>query len=314
MAQDRFKKTPLHFMQYVGLKLLCGLLRLLPYRAAVWLGKHVISPVRWPMYKRFNRMQYDIARAFPDKSPQEVFQIAKASWQNMGVIAAEMIKLSAMPVDEFKKHCRIVGAEKLRQAQGKTGGLIHIGHFTNWEAFGLAASAYGFDKAVLAQRMDNPYVDKETNRLRNVFSGQTFYSNHEDKPFFACMRWLKKKKMLGILFDQNTVAGEMWFAFMGRTAAFSPITALLAIKTQTPVFPVNVTREKDGTLTCTVYDPIFPPAEYSTENVRVLTKTLIGYYETWLKQDPPSWLWAHNRWKRETEGNAYLEKHPEEKL
>ncbi len=314
MAQDRFKKTPLHFIQFVGLKILCCLLRLLPYRAAVWLGKNLMSPVRWVMPKRFARMQDDIARAFPDKTPQQVYQIAKESWENMGVIFAEFIKLAHMSVDEFKSHCHINGIEKLERAQHVTGGIIHIGHFTNWEAFGLAASAYGFDKAVLAQRVDNPYVDAETNRLRNVFSGRTFYSNHEDKPFFACMRWLKKKKMLGILFDQNTVAGEMWFPFMGRTAAFSPITALLAIKTQTPIFPVNVTREKDGLLTCTVYDPIVPPAEYSTENVRTLTKTLIGYYESWLRQDSPSWLWAHNRWKREAEGNAYLEKHPEERI
>ncbi|MBO7605486.1 MAG: lysophospholipid acyltransferase family protein, partial [Elusimicrobiaceae bacterium] len=208
--------------------------------------------------------------------------------------------------------CRIEGAEKLRAAEGKTGGIIHIGHFTNWEAFGLAASVYGFDKAVLAQRVDNPYVDEEINRLRNIFGGHTFYSNHEDKPFFACMRWLKKKKFIGILFDQNTVAGEMWFPFMGRTAAFAPITALLAIKMQIPVFPVRVTREKNGFLICHVSDPLFPPTEYSNANVRAFTKQLVALYEKWLKEDPASWLWAHNRWKREAEGNQYLATHPEE--
>ena len=273
-----------------------------------------MTPVRWVMHKRFVRMQYDIARAFPEKSPQEVRQIATDSWRNMGTIMAEFIQLSAMRSEEVKKRCRIVGIEKLQQAQGTTGGIIHIGHFTNWEAFGLAASAYGFDKAVLAQRIDNPYVDQEINRMRNVFSGVTLYSNHQDKPFFTCMRWLKQKRFLGILFDQNAVAGEMWFSFLGRTAAFAPITALLAIKRQVPVFPVNVIREKDGTLTCTVYDPLLPPAEYSLPSVRQFTKTLIGYYEKWLRENPASWLWAHNRWKRENEGNAYLEKHPEERI
>ncbi len=313
MVQDRFRKTPLHFLQFVGLRLLCTIAHILPYRMAVWAGRNAITPVRFLMRTRFNRMQYDIQRAFPDKSAQEVLQIAKDSWQNMGVIAAEVIQLSAMSPEQFKTHCRINGFEKIRQVQDRTGGIIHIGHFTNWEAFGLAVSVYGLDKAVLAQRMDNPYVDAETNRLRNIFSGRTFYSNHEDKPFFACMRWLRKKKMLGILFDQNTVTGEMWFPFLGRTAAFSPITALLAIKMQVPVFPVNVTREKDGTLTCQVYDPVLPPAQYSTQNVRAFTQTLIRYYETWLRQDPASWLWAHNRWKRENEGNAYLAQHPEER-
>lgn len=314
MAKDRFQKTPFHFIQYLGLKVFCVLIRVLPYRMAVSLGTYCMGLTRFALPKRFARTVGDIQRAFPDKTPQQSRQIALASWRNMGTIAAEFLQLSAMTREQFKKHCIIEGLEKLQAAQGTTGGIVHIGHFTNWEAFGLATSAYGFDKAVLAQRVDNPYVDEEINRLRNIFSGTTLYSNHEDKPFFACMRWLKKKKMLGILFDQNTVAGEMWFSFLGRTAAFSPITALLAVKMQIPVFPVNVTRQPNGRLICRVYDAVWPPKEYSPANVRAFTKTLISYYEDWLRQDPASWLWAHNRWKREAEGNAYLAQHPEEKL
>ena len=314
MAQDRFQKTPAHYAQYLALKLVCLGVRCLPYRVAVWTGENLIGPTRFILAKRFARMENDIRRAFPEKTPEQVHQIAVASWRNMGTIFAEFIKLSAMNVDTFKKHCRIEGIEKLRQAQGTTGGIIHIGHFTNWEAFGLAASAYGFDKAVLAQRVDNPYVDEEINRLRNVFSGRTFYSNHEYKPFFACARWIKQKKMLGILFDQNTVVGDLWISFLGRTAAFAPISALLAIKLQVPVFPVYVSREKDGQLVCTVYDPVLPPKEYTPQHVRLFTKQLVSYYENWLRQNPSVWLWAHNRWKREAEGDAYLAAHPEERL
>jgi len=314
MANTRFQKTPLHFVQYLGLKLFCTLVALLPYRMAVWLGGQATKAVRLVMRKRFARTKADIARAFPDKSPHEVHQIALKSWQNMGVIFAEFIQLAHLSAEQFSKRCRIEGADKLRAYEGKTGGIIHIGHFTNWEAFGLAASVAGFDKAVLAQRVDNPYVDEETNRLRNIFGGHTFYSNHEDKPFFACMRWLKKKKFIGILFDQNTTAGELWIPFMGRIAAFAPITALLSIKMQVPVFPVRVTREQDGTLVCRVQDPVFPPEQFSMPNVRAFTKLLVGYYEQWMREDPASWLWAHNRWKREAEGERYLAEHPQERV
>lgn len=314
MATDRFQKTPLHYVQYLALKIFCVLFGLLPYRLAVKTGRAATGAVRFVMPKRFKRSVRDIALAFPEKSAEEARQIALESWRNMGAIFAEFIKLTRMNPEEFKKHSRIIGAEKMLNAQNNTGGIIHIGHFTNWEAFGLAGAVYGVDKAVLAQRVDNPYIDEETNRLRNIFTGRTFYSNHEDKPFFACMRWLKKKKMLGILFDQNTVAGEMWIPFMGRVAAFSPITALLSIKMQVPVFPVRVWREKDGCVVSEVMDPLIPPAEYSQENVRAFTKKLVGYYEEWLRNDPASWLWAHNRWKRQAEGEAYLKAHPEERV
>ena len=314
MATTRFQKTPFHYVQFLALKGVCMGLRLLPYRLAVTTGQFLSGSSRFVIRKRFARSYSDIAKAFPEKSAQEIHQITVESWRNIGRIFAEFIKLTAMDPSTFKKYCRVEGMEKLLQAQGSTGGIIHIGHFTNWEAFGLAASVYGADKAVLAQRVDNPYVDEETNRLRNIFGGRTFYSNHEDRPFFACMRWLKKKKLIGILFDQNTVAGEIWLPFMGRIAAFSPITALLSIKMQVPVYPVQVKRANDGTLTAIIEDALLPPAEYSNENVRKFTQKLVSYYEKWLREDPASWLWAHNRWKREAEGEAYLREHPEERF
>ena len=314
MKKARFKKTPFNYIQYLALKTFCVLFGLLPYKTAVSVSRKATGAVRFVMPKRFKRSMYDIRRAFPDKTEQEVYDIALESWRNMGGILAEFIKFAKMTPEQFKKYNRVIGLEKIQQAENTTGGIIHIGHYTNWEAFGLAASVYGLDKAVLAQRVDNPYVDEETNRLRNIFSGRTFYSNNEDKPFFACMRWLKKKKLLGILIDQNAGSSEVWLPFMGRTAAFSPITALLAIKMQVPVFPVRVSREKDGTIVSEILGPVTPPEKYSIENVRQFTKLLADFYEDWLRKDPASWLWAHNRWKREAEGDAYLNAHPEERI
>lgn len=314
MSDTRFKKTPFHYVQYFALKVFCVLFALLPYRFSVNLARTLMGWTCVFFPNRFKRMQYDISRAFPDKSAQEVHKIAVDSWKNMGTILAEFIQLTHMNREQFTTHVKIIGLEKIQQAQGTTGGIVHIGHFTNWEAFGLAASVYGMDKAVLAQRVDNPYIDEETNRLRNIFGGRTFYSNHEDQPFFACMRWLKKKKLLGILIDQNAGSSEVWVSFMGRTAAFSPITALLAIKMQVPVFPVKVRRNKEGIITCEILDPLIPPTEYTPHTTRMFTRQLAGFYEECLRENPSSWLWAHNRWKREAEGNAYLTTHPEERL
>lgn len=314
MAETRFKKTPFHYLQYLALKVFCVLFALLPYRFSVWLVRTLMGWTTVFFPNRFKRMEYDISRAFPDKTPQQVHQIAVDSWRNMGTILAEFIQLTHMSRENFKKHCKIDGLEKIEQAQGTTGGIIHIGHFTNWEAFGLAASVYGMKKAVLAQRVDNPYIDEETNRLRNIFGGQTFYSNHGEQPFFAAMRWIKRKRLLGILIDQNAGSSEVWIPFMGRTAAFSPITALLAIKMQVPVFPVKVQRTQDGTLICHILDPMTPPTEYTPATMRQFTKQLAEFYEQCLREDPASWLWAHNRWKREAEGNAYLQAHPEERI
>lgn len=307
----RFEKSPSYFVQYAGLKSACFLLRALPYGAALALGRFATGAAARLMKKRFERNVQDIARAFPQMSPQQARKTALNSWRNMGQILAEFIKLSSYSRKKVLQKVQLRGIDKLLRAQeDKTGGIIHIGHFTNWEAFGLAGAAAGIDTAVMAQRVDNPYVDEETNRLRHIFGGRTFYSNHDANPFFASVRWLKRGKLMGILTDQNVVASEIFMHFLGRPAAVSPITALLAIRLQVPVYPVVVTREK-GKLVCTVQDPVSPPKEYSPENIRRFVRKLTDIYEGWIRQNPENWLWAHNRWKREEEGKRYFAEHPE---
>ena len=158
--------------------------------------------------------------------------------------------------------------------------------------------------------MDNPYVDEETNRLRNIFGGNTFHSNHDANPFIACVRWIKKGKMIGILTDQNILSTDFFMKFLGRPAAMSPITALLSIRLQVPVFPVLVTRE-NGKIICTVQDPLLPPTEYSPENIRKFMRELTDIYENWIRQNPENWLWAHNRWKREGDAAKWLSENPQ---
>lgn len=307
----RFQKSPSYFAQYVGLKTACFCLRLLPYRAACAVGRFGTGMAARLMKKRFERSVYDIQLAFPEKSAQEARQIALQSWENMGQVLTEFLKLAYSSREKVLQMVELRGFEKLLQAQtNKTGGIIHIGHFTNWEAFGLAAAAGGIESLVMAQRVDNPYVDEETNRLRHVFGGLTIYSNHDASPFFSAVRLLKKGKLMGILTDQNVVSGEIFLHFLGRPAAFSPITALLAIRLKLPVFPVVVTRE-NGKLVCTVQDPVQPNLEYSTENVRLFTRQLVDIYEGWIRHNPGNWLWAHNRWKREKEGQKWFAEHPE---
>ena len=82
-------------MEYAGLKTVCWFLRLLPYRAARAVGRFSTGLAARFAPKRFERNLQDIARVFPEKSPQEVYEIAYNSWRNMGQILAEFVKLSS---------------------------------------------------------------------------------------------------------------------------------------------------------------------------------------------------------------------------
>jgi len=57
---------------------------------------------------------------------------------------------------------------------------------------------------------------------------------------------------------------------------------------------------ENGKIIAEAETAIYPPqGEYSHQLLFDYTKQLKSKYEEWITKDPSSWLWAHNRWKRE---------------
>jgi len=290
--------------EYAGLKLLAFTIGLMPWSAAVktgeWLGVAMTKVVR----KRYQRSIRDIQQAFPNKSPEEVRQIALESWRNIGRIAAETAKATTLSYEEILSKLEFRNTEKLfKYDNDGKGGIIHVGHFANWELFGLGVSKKFKRATFIVRPMSNPFVDKLLLAVRKS-KGADVISAY--KPFFSCFRALKKGAMLGILSDQSVPSSKLYMDFLGRPAEVAPMTAMLSIKMKVPVFPVRLFRE-NGKLVAEAEETIYPPeGEFSKQMLYDYTEKLKNKYEEWIRKDPSSWLWAHNRWKREKECIKYM--------
>jgi KDO2-lipid IV(A) lauroyltransferase len=142
----------------------------------------------------------------------------------------------------------------------------------------------------------NEYLDNWITSVRSRFGLQII--SHRN-PFFSCVKKIKEGYFVGIAMDQNMPANAIFTPFLGRMAATTPLTALLSLKTQTPIFPARITRNDKNEITVTIENPIIPDKNYSEENLYKLVEKLNQKLEGWIKQNPELWLWAHNRWKRE---------------
>lgn len=297
------------YLSASALKFLAFCLALLSWNSARRLGAAIGRFCTFIIYKRFRLTQDNILKALPGTTKEQAREIAIRSWENLGIIAAEVAQASRMTREEVLSRCRLVNDEKLRaQLKSGKGALGHIGHIANWELVGLAFHAAGYDSAEVARHMRNPYVDEFIFSLRGRFGGDII--GHR-APFFGCARALKKSRLVGILMDQNMPAGEVYTPFLGRMASTTPLTALLSLKTGCPIFPIHVKRTAQG-LEAIVEEPIYPAPAYSEEEVYRLLDQLNGRLEAWIKEDPSQWLWAHNRWKREKDALAYQEQHAKE--
>ncbi|NLO90445.1 MAG: lysophospholipid acyltransferase family protein [Elusimicrobia bacterium] len=301
---------PLHkrikfLIEYAFFTLGAGVLRVLPWSASIALGRALGRAASYLVWKRFNLTTDNISRAFPSKTRAEVLDIARKSWENIGVTAAECAHAASMNREELLGICAVSNSAEFEKhiATGR-GAIVHLAHLANWEIAGLGVHAKYGNVAAVARRIRNPYVDAWMERARQ-HSGMQIISHKN--PFFSCAKWLKKGRILGILMDQNMPYGEVFLPFFGRMASTTPLTALLALKTGLPIFPVRISRE-NGKIVANFEDPIYPEEGYSDETVYRLIQQLNARIEAWVRQNPHDWLWAHNRWKRE--GQAPLAAEP----
>ncbi|MDR0292034.1 MAG: lysophospholipid acyltransferase family protein [Elusimicrobium sp.] len=298
---------PISFLfSFLGLQTMKAVFIVLPWDASIKFGMFCTGLAAKLMKKRFRNNMQSIARALPEKSEKEVYEICMGSWRNMGAVAAEFIKCARMSKEKLLQITELRNtAFVYERVKNNSPMIIHSGHFPNWEVFNIASDARGLEKAVVAQGLKNPFIDKELERMRGLYGGRII---NTDNPFFACVKWLKSGKSLAILSDQNAYKSEVYRKFFGRWCACSPLTPLLSIKLQIPVVPAKLYRE-NGKFIVEFLDPVIPPLQYSQETVENMVDVLNKYYEGWIRERPADWLWAHNRWKREKNAPQYEAEH-----
>ncbi|MBQ4493785.1 MAG: hypothetical protein II972_04220 [Elusimicrobiaceae bacterium] len=285
------------YIEYLALKAIVLFLGLLPWKLALKIGESVGVFLTFVLAKRFKRSIYDIQKVFPDKSKKEATEIAKESWRNIGRILAETAQISLMSKEKMLEKIEFVNFDRLiKENHAGKPTILHMGHFVNWEMFAIAGSTLFKNMLSVGKPQTNPYVNKALNDIRTKY-GSKMTSSYN--PFFACMKALKQGAVLGIVSDQSVISSALYMNFLGRPAELAPMTALLSLKMNVPVYPIRMYR-KNGKVYAEAFDPILPPKEqFSHELLRKYTEQLKNIYEEWIRLDPASWLWAHNRWKRE---------------
>jgi KDO2-lipid IV(A) lauroyltransferase len=295
------------YAEYAGAQAAIFAMRLAPYGAASKFGYGAGVLLTKIIRKRFLRSVVDIQKAFPEKSYQEAVSTAKESWGNMLCTATEFCSASSMKPQDIVKLVDFKNSSELfEHLQSGKGAVLHLGHFGNWEVFSLFAQLTIRKGAIITRPMANPLVDKTVGKMRSKFGAKVIsaYNN----PLFRTLKALKSGYAVAILNDQSTPSSKIYMNFMGRPAEVGPMTAMLALKTRLPVFPIKITRDALGRVKAYAEPAIYAQEKYSTQSVVKFTKKLYSYYERWIKENPQNWMWMHNRWKRENETIAAMRK------
>jgi len=288
--------------EYVLTLLVLGVVRLIPFRAAVCLGGMLGSLV-YKIDKRHQRVIIDnIRQSFKDKTDEEVERIARSVYTNTGRHAVEFMRPEHYSQGRLEDHFEFVNFERLENARARGKGVLLLtAHCGSWEIMALMQSIKKPPFSIVVRPLDNPYLEKAVSGIRTRF-GNTLIN--KTKGMREILRALGRGDMVGILLDQSVARREGVFVdFFGRPACTNKGLALLALKTKAPVVPAFTRRL--GLYRHEIWIgeemPLIETGDKEADiaaNTQAYTKVI----EDFVRKYPEQWFWMHRRWKTRPEG------------
>ncbi|MGH2638001.1 MAG: lysophospholipid acyltransferase family protein, partial [Rhabdochlamydiaceae bacterium] len=267
-------------------------LQFLPYSLLNKLG-NILGLVIYYGYPKYRKRALSNLALATDLhlSAQQTVKLAKASMQNLAIVALEYPRLY-----REKNISKIASCENPEHAasliqQGK-GVIFFCGHQTNWEILFLEGTSR-MPGVAIGRPIKNRPLYNWTLRLREKFGGTIITPKDA---YRSSIKALKAGKFVGIVGDQGMPDSGFSSPFLGRNAWTSPLPALLSKRTGCPIIVATIRRE-NGKYIIHYSDPIEPQADIEAQ-----MKHVLDLFQDSIKARPHEWLWIHNKWKQQLPG------------
>lgn len=289
-------------LEYLGLRFLIGLVRLAPIDVA---GS--ISAKAWRLLaplnrRRHNRALANLARAFPDMTPQERERIARASWENLGRVMVETMNIDRILREPDRLH--VTNGHVIGRYKDKMGPVLIVTmHMGNWELGMWPIMRAGVRPAGVYRLVKNPYVDRYLRAQRqDLYPGGLFGSRRApgkeegQKTARLIMDYVRQGGRLGFIADLYDAQG-IEVPFFGYPAKSMPIAAMIARRVGARIWIGRCIRI--GNRTCfdiNVNELRIPRTSNQAEDIRAITAAIQRQFETWIRETPEQFMWSNRRW------------------
>ena len=287
-------------LQEIIYKVIAGLLKflgLIPRKTAFKLG-NFIGRILFLFDKKHRKIAIDnLTRAFGhEKNPYEIKALARRVFKNLGQIIFEIGWSLRLESKDFQKYFNIQGLSNYRNAYEKGRGVLLLtAHMGNWELLSIIMAMAGYPVSVLYRPLDFFLLDRLFVMIRGRFGAELIPSAQSIPKI---LRSLKHGKVVGILMDQNVDWYEGVFVdFFGHRACTNKGMALLARRTEAPVIPVFLVREKSGFMAEFGSEIPLIKTEDIRKDLEANTQQYNRIIEDFVRRYPDQWFWVHQRWK-----------------
>lgn len=281
------------------------LFSLLPLRLLYLLSDVIYFITYYLVRYRRKVVRTNLTLSFPHKSKSEILKIEKKFYAFFGDYIVETIKLFSFGKNSIRKRMQFFGVEELEKSieRGKSC-IVYLGHYGNWEWITSLQLAFPKEKGVQCAQvyhpLENPHFDKLFLYLRGKM-GSDNISMSETLRRIVSYRQKNQPVVVGFISDQKPFWNNIhhWTNFLNHpnTPVLTGVERI-AKQTDFAVYYADMNRLKRGYYQCTFKLLTENPGEYKDFE---LTDLYFQKLQQTIENNPPYWLWAHDRWKRTRE-------------
>ena len=295
----RWRKRAGYFVQYLAIRLLFGLLRLLPVDKASAVGGRFGRCIG-PCLRRHAVARANMRRALPELSDAAVETALSEMWDNLGRTFAEYAHLGtlAQALAAGDGRIEVHGREHIDAAiaAGK-GAILFGGHFANWELSVLLQTLTPVEAVLVYRQQNNTWINRLLARLRTAHARALAPKGAAGAR--DMIGALRRGDLVGVLVDQKYNEGVA-VPFFGRAAMTVSGPAELALRRAIPLVPVHIERTGGATFCVTVLTPLaLPPPDSGDTGLYDVLSRMNALLEAWIRARPGQWYWVHQRWPRD---------------
>ena len=280
----------------------------LPLPAAARLGR-ALGRLAFYLSGRYRRVTLqNLTMVFgSEKSPEEIRELARANFRNIGENYVCAIKTAAMTSEQLKPHVEFVGAEHLPQKVGDAplpNIIIAIGHFGNFE---LNARFHDIRPDYQCATTYRALKQVALNRLMQTLrknSGCLYFERRTDGPLLRAALQ-QGGIILGLLTDQSSKG--LRAPFLGHDCDTGLAPAVLALRYHTELYTAFCFRVAPAKWRLELGQKISTHENGQPRSSEDIMRDVNRSFEGAVRRDPANWFWVHRRWKNAGEAKPKIE-------
>jgi KDO2-lipid IV(A) lauroyltransferase len=281
---------------YFALSLVTGLIRILPVRLALFIGRRTGDIVRLMNAKIARKVSMNLRLAYGQKkSTAELQRLERMFFRSYGQNIIELARLPLVARVGYERFVKVEGKEHLDAAMKRGKGAILLSmHSGNWELSSLVASMLEYPYSLVAN--DLRHIDRVADFLDSLRKSAGCNIINPGIAGREIVKRLKANEIVTLVADQGGAEGVK-VDFLGHQASMSTGALRIALKHDAAILLVDIHR-----LSAEKHHLKAVPFELTrtgdlARDLEVNLKRMVTVYEGWIDQHPYEYIWSYKTWK-----------------